>query len=201
MEFKRTTLYSKFEESGFELVINSDDVRDMIRNTYLHDQQSLYIVTSEGNYEDSKFFHFGIIPDRIKKIEKAYNSGHTIIIKELENWNEAIQKRCNEFENATNVHLYQTPQNGTGFGWHTDDRDVYIYMQIGEKCFEVEEPDQTIKRYELKPGSRLFIPYGAKHRALPTLAPSVHLGFGVWPRNTTIKKDYEIFPINIEISL
>jgi mannose-6-phosphate isomerase-like protein (cupin superfamily) len=142
-----------------------------------------------------------MIPDRIKLLEQSYNSGHTIVIKDLENWNTKIKDKCNFFKVSTNVHLYLSPAAGTAFDWHTDDRDVFVFMQKGSKKFEVEEIDGTISNYLLTEGTSLFIPYGAKHKASPTGNSSVHLSFGVWPQSMTIKSQYEKFQIPLEIQL
>lgn len=201
MEFIRTNKYSHFIESGFPLLLEELELSDMLKNEFLHDLHSHFIVTKDGNYEDSRFLHFGLVPERMDQLVKAYRDGHTLVIKDLENWNFKIQSRCKEFSHSTNVHLYLSPPNGTGFGWHTDDRDVYIFMQRGCKTFEVEEPDNSIKQYELAEGSRLYIPYGAKHRAIANSRASLHLGFGVWPQDITIQQQYKNFPIDLEIEL
>src|SRR5687768_13556196 len=120
MQFKRTDFFSSFKETGHALLISPDEVQEMIRNTYLHDQRSLYIVTPGGDYDDSRSFIWGLVPARIKHIEAAYKAGQTIIIKDLEHWNERIADQCSTFQRPTNVHLYLSPPNGTGFGWHAD---------------------------------------------------------------------------------
>lgn len=194
MEYK-----SLFHESGYELLITQAETIQMLTNLHLHDQRAFFIVTPEGNYDDSKQFHFGIVPERIKKLEAAFNSGHTIIIKEVENWNEKIISRCQDFGRSTNVHLYLSPAHGTGFDWHTDDRDVWIYMQSGEKSLEIEAEGKVLQ-YRLRPGSGLHIPFGVKHRALPSHVPSIHLSFGIWPGEMTIQKQYSSFPVEVKLN-
>lgn len=196
--FNRIDQKKSFHETGHELLIRSDDISRMLQNTYLHDLKSHFIVTKDGSYEDKKPFIFGIAPDRIKLLEEAYQKGLTILIKDLENWNENIQAKCRSLGSSTNTHLYLTPENGSSFDWHTDDRDVYVYLQKGEKKFQVEESDGYVSTYVLRPGSLLFIPYGAKHRA-EVSGPSVHLSFGVWPEGKTIRELYESF--NLPLTL
>jgi cupin superfamily acireductone dioxygenase involved in methionine salvage len=198
MEFKRANIHSKLDSGP--ILITPSDTEEMIKNIYLHEQRSFFIVTAEGDYDDSRIFNYGIIPDKIKQIESAFKSGKTIIIKEVEFWNQVVINECKSFGQPTNVHLYMTPKKGTTFGWHSDDRDVYIYMQCGEKTFEVEEPDHKISTYKLKAGSRLYIPYGAKHRALQGEHTSIHLGFGVWKENICIQNEYESFPIDVSLN-
>lgn len=200
MEFKnRQKLTSKLMPFGKKL-IDKVGVLDAMRNEYLHDIHSHFIVNKEGNYDDT-VFNRGLVPERIEELEKAYKGGSTIVVKEMENWNPAIMRRCREFKSYVDVHMYVTPGNGTTFDWHTDDKHVYIHMQIGEKLFEVEEPDGTISSYLLKAGDLLFIPYGAKHRALANSVSSVHLGFGVWPEQVSIQNTYATFDVEVEIEL
>jgi len=203
MEFEASKDYSSFIKNHKDenIFIDSSDVSAMLRNLYLHDLHSHFIVTPDGTYEDSRSMNGGIIPGRIEALEEAHLSGSTIVIKDLENWNEAIKNKCIELGGLANVHLYLTPANGSGFDWHSDDRDVYIHGQIGKKSFLVKEPDGDISSYLIEKGDILFIPYGAKHKALATETASVHLSFGVWPKSMTIKSSFDVFevPFNLNI--
>lgn len=203
MEFKRTNDFSKLWKVPVAetKLMDDTDILNMLRNEYLHDMHSHFIVSGEGRYDDTRNFEYGIVPDRIKRLEEAYNNGHTIVIKEIETWNQKIIDKCASFQAPTNVHLYLSPANATGFGWHTDDRDVFVIIQKGEKLFEVEEPDGTMNNYRLKEGNILFIPYGARHRAVAEAIPSIHLSFGVWPKNMTINQQYGIFDMPINLNL
>ncbi|MCM2349477.1 MAG: cupin domain-containing protein [Bacteriovoracaceae bacterium] len=203
MEFKRTDDFSQLWEKPINetRLMEDGDILNMLRNEYLHDMHSHFIVTGEGTYDDTRCFEYGIVPERIKRLEEAYQAGHTIVIKEIETWNEKIIKKCASFSAPTNVHLYLSPARATGFGWHTDDRDVYVLIQKGEKLFEVEEPDLSISTYRVKEGNILFIPYGARHRAVAENIASIHLSFGVWPKNMTINQQYGIFDMPISLKL
>lgn len=203
MEFKRTEEYSQIWQKPLSetKLMDESDIMNMLRNEYLHDMHSHFIVTGEGTYDDTRIFEYGIVPDRIKRLEEAYQRGHTIVIKEIETWNSKIIEKCASFGAPTNVHLYLSPPQATGFGWHTDDRDVYVIVQKGEKLFEVEEPDLSISTYRVREGNILFIPYGARHRAAAEDIASIHLSFGVWPKNMTISQQYSIFDMPIAIQL
>ena len=203
MEFKRTNDFSKVWEAPLleTKLMDETDILNMLRNEYLHDMHSHFIVSGEGRYDDTRNFEYGIVPDRIKKLEEAYQNGQTIVIKEIETWNQKIIDKCASFQAPTNVHLYLSPARATGFGWHTDDRDVFVIVQMGEKLFEVEEPDASMSTYRLKEGQILFIPYGARHRAIAENIPSIHLSFGVWPKNMTINQQYGIFDMPIKLNL
>lgn len=201
MEFKRKNCFSSFKEKVHLPIICEDDITSMLSNEFLLEQRAHYIVTFENTYDDSKTFQHAFAPDRVKLLESSYLSGQTIVIKEVENWNHAIQRKCQTLEGTPNVHLYLCPSNGTSFGWHADDRDVYILMQKGEKLFEIEEPDLSVSRYVLTEGSELFIPYGAKHRAIASNKASIHLSFGIWPEGVNIRDSYASLPIPINLPL
>lgn len=203
MEFNRRGISSEIWKGVYSeaSLVTREDVIKSFQNEYLHDQHSHFIVAEEGKYDDTRAFIYGIVPDRIKKLEEAYNDGKTIVVKEMENWNEQIKKRCREFSGFTDVHMYVSPAGATGFGWHTDDKDVYVHMQVGRKSFEVEEPDGKISSYTVEAGDVLFIPYGARHRAIAAETSSIHLGFGVWPKDISIEEEYTTFPIEVNIEL
>ena len=203
MEFKARDIESELWKKVYEpeTFITRDEVLMALRNEFLHDQHSHFIVTGEGTYDDTRVFNYGIVPDRINRLEEAYNEGKTIVVKEMENWNPEIQKRCDAYPRYCDVHMYVSPAGATGFGWHTDDKDVYVHMQFGKKNFEVEEPNGKISKYLLEAGDVLFIPYGSRHRAFAGESSSVHLGFGVWPENLCTRDEYENFDMEIDIKL
>jgi len=203
MEFKASKEFSKLikNDDGALKLLSREDITLILQNVYLHDIHAHFIVSPDGTYDDTLSGSTGITPGKIEKLERAYKSGCTLVVKDVENWNEKIIKRCEEFDGATNVHLYLSPENGSGFGWHCDDRDVYVHGQMGTKTFRVKEPDGTISQYKISEDDLLFIPYGAKHEALANERPSVHLSFGVWPKRMTIKNQYENFQIPINLGL
>jgi hypothetical protein len=178
------------------------DITKILSNEFLHDQHSHFIIEKDGLYNDSHDFQFGLIPDRIKQLEESYREGKSIIVKEIENWNEPMIDRCAKFGRPTNVHLYITGPQGSALSWHTDDRDVHVYMQAGTKSFETKNELGQVQQHQLEKGMGLFIPYGVEHRAIPTETGSIHLGFGVWPENLTISDSYESLgiPIDLEIA-
>ena len=195
MEFKRRDEWSQlFKGVNTDRLITKEEVKLALTNEYLHDQHSHFIVSGKGEYDDTRSFIYGLPLDRIKHLSDAYNSGKTIVVKEMENWNENIIRQCQLYPRYTDVHMYVSPVGATGFGWHTDDKDVFVHMQIGQKTFEVEEPDGTVSSHALEAGDVLFIPYGARHRAFAGACSSVHLGFGVWPDKVAIRDEYFNFP-------
>ncbi len=176
MLFRTNTNFSRFKKAEHSSIISSTDVELMLKNEYLRDKKAIFHV---DNDQSSK-----------PLTSELLDISQTIIIKELEFWNKKVSTLASQFSSSTNVHLYYSPPFATAFDWHADDRDVYIVLQKGEKLFEVEEPDQSISRYLLTEGSELFIPYGAKHRAHTTDVLSIHLSFGIWPKDLFIESDY-----------
>lgn len=201
MEFKPQGEFSKLISARHQPMVNINDVSEMICNEYLMVQRAHHIVVFENTYDDSLLAQYGSIPDRIKKIEQAFNQSQTIVIKELEHWSSAIENTSNQLGAGANVHLYFSPVKGTSFGWHQDDRDVFILMQLGQKTIEVEEIDGSLSVHHLKPGFELYIPYGLKHRALPSDVVSIHLSFGYWPKGVSIKSSYPSIPLELDFKL
>ena len=164
----RTYQCVAYEADDARVVLEGQDIIRILSNEFLHDQHSHFIIEKNGLYDDSHEFQFGLIPDRIRRLEHAYNDGKSIIVKEIEHWNEKIVRQCAMFDRPTNVHLYMTGPHGTALDWHTDDRDVYVHMQAGTKVFEVKDAKGDVTSYRLTKGMGLFIPYGVEHRAMPT---------------------------------
>lgn len=198
MEFKPGNIPSKLV-NNVERLLEDEEIYQIFSNEFLHDIGSFYIVEPDGTYRDDIKFSYSTAVLKMKQLEEAYNNGLTLLVKNLENWNEKIQKRCRELGDSTNVHMYISPGGGSGFDWHKDDRDVYVHMQKGQKHFEVKEPDGKISSYDLTENTCLYMPYAILHKASAGAEPSVHLSFGTWPIGMTIQKQYQTidFPIKL----
>jgi len=80
------------------------------------------------------------------------------------------------------INSYITPGFATGKVPHTDDHDVFVLQQGGEKLWTLFDDDmrETIQEVTLKPGSVLYIPQGVPHCARSVSAdPSLHLAVSV----------------------
>ena len=107
-----------------------------------------------------------------------FKTGHTLIVKNLENYNENIIKRASEFGEGTNVHMYLVPSGGEdSFDYHQDDRDVFVHLVSGSKKFKIKD-SYGEKEHHLWAGDELFLKKGTLHKAIPTGA-SCLLSFGV----------------------
>lgn len=190
MEFSNRGEFARIVVTDKEPLISQGELSLITRNSYLHDISSFFIIEKNGTYRDDEKFDYSTALYRAIKIEQAFKQGHTILVKNLEKWNQAIVDKCNELGGDINVHLYASPAAGSGFGWHSDDRDVYVYLQFGSKKFEVRQPDGVEQSFLLTPGSCLYIPYGVKHRGISENVDSLHLSFGRWPSQMTIRETY-----------
>lgn len=198
MEFKPVHFAYAFEKVATPL-LEAQELSRILRSTYLHDLSSFYIVEHDGTYVDDERFTYGDPVYRALEIQHRFERGHTILIKNLEHWNAPIVRECQRLGGDTNVHLYASPAGGSAFDWHADDRDVYIYVQQGQKKFQLRSATGAVETFVVGPGERLFIPYGVQHRASAQDGASVHLSFGRWPAGMTVTETYPA--LEIEASL
>lgn len=194
MEFKPRT-HAFALQSAPTALLAPGELAQILRNAYLHDLGSFYVVEKDGTYLDDERFTFGDPAYKVVQLQHRFELGHTLLIKNLEHWNSAIVAECRRLGGAVNVHLYASPAGGSAFDWHADDRDVYIYMQQGHKTFQLRTAAGEIETLVVAPGQRLFIPYGVQHRAFAQEVPSVHLSFGQWPSDMSIAETYEALPL------
>lgn len=198
MEFKPSPRPHVFEDCP-TVMLAPGELSKILQNSYLHDLSSFYIVEKDGTYVDDERFTYGDPVYKALQVQHRFEAGHTILIKNLEHWSNAIAEECQRIGGDTNVHLYASPAGGSAFDWHADDRDVYIYMQHGQKKFQLRTSSGEIETFIVVPGKRLFIPYGVQHRAFAHEASSVHLSFGRWPENMTVSETYPALDITAHL--
>lgn len=198
MEFKPVHFAYALEKVATSL-LEAQELSRILRSSYLHDLSSFYIVEHDGTYVDDERFTYGDPVYRALEIQHRFERGHTILIKNLEHWNAPIVRECQRLGGDANVHLYASPAGGSAFDWHADDRDVYIYVQQGQKKFQLRSATGAVETFVVGPGERLFIPYGVQHRASAQDGASVHLSFGRWPAGMTVTETYPA--LEIEASL
>ena len=110
-------------------------------------------------------------------IRQAYLNGQTIIVKNLENYNEEIRRQSVSLGRDVSVHLYLVPPHGSdSFDFHIDDTDVWLKMLYGEKKIFCKKA-MGIEEHYLTPENELFIKKGIYHKAQPSGA-SCMLSFG-----------------------
>jgi hypothetical protein len=111
----------------------------------------------------------------------AYAAGQTLVIRGLENYNEAIANYARSLGHGVDVHCFLVPEKGgTAFGMHTDERDVVIHRVYGDKDYEIIRDGVTLT-YHMSYDQGLLIKCGEQHRAV-LKGPSAILSFGI-PEN------------------
>ncbi len=201
MEFRSRGLPARLLEQPSDVfagLLKPTELRDILCNEYLHDLKSFFIVEADGSYRDDGTQFDCDVSARIRLIESALEKRRTILVKNLEAWNRAIVSACRRLGPNTNVHAYLSPPGGTGFDWHTDDRDVFIVMLQGSKRLLARDPNGAVQDYDLRAGDVLHLPYGTPHKAESLGTASAHLSFGVWPESLFIGETYQnyAFPVS-----
>lgn len=166
-------------------LLSKKDIEDIFSSSFFYENECLYIIDKETKtYQTDKAYKNFL--EYAGAVRRAFLSGHTIIVKNLEKYNSAIQKKCFELGENVDVHMYLVPPEGTSsFDYHVDDRDVWVHMVYGKKEFHIREPNNE-KVTHLSPGDFLFISKGTEHKAVPHGA-SCLLSFGIAPKPLTYK--------------
>lgn len=158
-------------------LLNIQDISDIFNDGELLEKESFFILDKKTKeYNTIKKFQTYI--ETANEVREAFKSGHTIIVKNLENYNEKIRLACASLGRDVDVHMYLVPENGSdSFEFHKDDREVYVSMVYGEKEFIFKNEDFNISHY-LRKGDTLHIPLGTIHKAIPK-GKSCLLSFGI----------------------
>ena len=165
----------------FTSLLTKEEINNLFYNYDLFLNNSFYIIdkkTKEYN-EDN---HTPDFKTHVEKLKKASSEGCTIVVKNMENFNNKIKEIAEELGHGTDTHLYLVFNSTTGdsFGWHTDDRSVWVKMIYGEKLFGIKSyANETmfINYIRIKDNECLFI--GKKeHKAIP-MGISAMLSFGL----------------------
>jgi ribosomal protein L16 Arg81 hydroxylase len=128
-------------------------------------------------------------PPSHAKARELYAQGYTLVIRRSEAHDPELARLARgfgaDFGAAVNVHIYATPPQMSGFGWHYDPEDVFIVQTHGTKEYllrkntvhpwPILETMPRDQRYEregmpvfsclLSEGDWLYIPTGWWHQA------------------------------------
>ena len=120
---------------------------------------------------------------------RLFDDGYTVLVRHAERCHAEIAELAADFArdfcSAVDVHIYCTPANQHGFGWHYDAEDVFILQAAGSKEYSLRKntvnPWPVVEalphdmRYEreimplsrclLSAGDWLYIPHGYWHKA------------------------------------
>jgi 50S ribosomal protein L16 3-hydroxylase len=137
------------------------------------------------------------------EVKRLFGEGHTLVIRNAGKHDPELGRIADgfhrDFEAEVNVHVYCTPPQRSGFGWHYDPEDVFILQTHGAKEYRLRK--NTVNpwpllaqmpkdlRYELesmplwscvlRPGDWLYIPTGWWHSARGVEGDSITLAVGL----------------------
>jgi hypothetical protein len=162
-------------------LLTKDEINGIIYDYDLYLSNSFYVIDKiskeyNENYRASDF------KTHVEILQKASREGCTIVIKNMENFNNEIKEAAEELGSGTDCHLYLVfnQEAGDSFGWHIDDRAVWIKMLYGQKMFGIRSQANETKFEDfikVKEGQCLYIGF-KEHRATP-MGPSAMLSFGL----------------------
>lgn len=158
-------------------LLSPKDIETIFSSGYLYEKASFFIIDrSTKTYRTD--FHGESFQQRATALKEAYLSGHTIIVKNLEDFNSKIFAKVLELGRGTDVHMYLTPRDGgISFDFHVDDCDVLLKVIFGEKIFEIKSHNEIVTRHILGIGDEFFLKGGTVHRAIAS-GVSCLLSFG-----------------------
>ncbi len=158
-------------------LLSPEDLLSIFSCGKLYEQSSFHYIEKDKTYDvgrdKSNFLN------EAQLIFDKYQQGHTIIVKNLDSFNESIRTRAATLGKEVDVHMYLVPPNGSdSFPYHTDDRDVVVHMVFGEKTFYLKDSKGVESKHELKVGDELSIKKEVLHKAVPR-GGSCLLSFGI----------------------
>ena len=72
-----------------------------------------------------------------------FDQGHTLVIRHAERHDAELARIAEgffkDFAAEVNVHVYCTPPQRSGFGWHYDPEDVFIVQTHGAKEYQLRK--------------------------------------------------------------
>lgn len=145
----------------------------------------------------------GDLPIPFSRALSLYEEGYTITIRHAEQAHPELKKLGDAFYDAfrgeINLHLYCTPGNEFGFGWHYDSEDVFILQTEGVKEYSLrkntvnpwplrgavprdmkyERESSPEMRCTLSAGDWLYVPNGWWHMG-KAKEPAVSIAVGIY---------------------
>jgi ribosomal protein L16 Arg81 hydroxylase len=142
-------------------------------------------------------------PTTADEARQVLAGGYTIGIRHAQNLDPSLATLAGEFIEAfaapIDIHVYCTPANHTGFGWHYDAEEVFILQLRGSKVWSLrkntvnpwplvetlpadmryEREIMPLVRCNLAAGDWLYIPGGYWHMTQAGADESVSLSVGV----------------------
>lgn len=161
---------------GYMPLLSKLEISQIFNDGHLLELASFHIIDKDTKTYDVNRVR-GSFLEEARFVRNAYLSGHTIIVKNVENYNEQIRLKAASLGRDVTVHLYLVPPQGKdSFDFHIDDSDVWLKMLYGKKDIYCKTPE-GVEKYSLTDDSELFIKQGVFHKAEPQGA-SCMLSFG-----------------------
>lgn len=147
-------------------------------------------------------------PDSLEEAQRLHGEGYTLVIRHVERHDPRLKALAEgfaaDFRGVVNIHLYCTPGEQHGFGWHYDAEDVFIVQTSGRKDYALrkntvnpwplvetlpadmkfEREIMPVMKCQLAAGDWLYIPAGYWHVATAA-EPALSLAIGVLPPAAT----------------
>lgn len=165
-------------------LLTKQDVDDILNSSYFYETNKISIVEEKGYDTDPKDIPY---VEFMKQVKAAYDSGKTIVVKGLENYNEKIASYCRWLGVGVDAHMYVTPRDGTTFGWHRDDTDVIVQRVYGDKKLLIQRDGFELP-YEISDLHGIFIRQGELHKAIP-IGESCIISVGI-PMNVQVRRKW-----------
>lgn len=184
------------ERSGWELIehlLNSEE-------------PDVMVVKAGRRWEESRTPGIG-------EARELHGDGYTLLFRHAEKQdaelNRFAQSFAQEFLGSVDVHLYCTPGDSFGFGWHYDVEDVFILQLEGTKEYSLrkntvnpwpvlenmpadlryEREIMPLMKCELAAGDWLYIPHGYWHMG-EAKTDAISLAIGVMSTTALDVLDY-----------
>ena len=127
-------------------LLNPEEIIQIFSCGELYDKASFYFIEKDTEtYKVDRDKSNFLLESEF--IYQKYKDGHTIIVKNLKNYNKTIRKKCAELGKDVDVHMYLVPPNGTdSFPYHRDERDVVVHLVHGEKIFYIKDETGEITK-------------------------------------------------------
>lgn len=137
-----------------------------------------------------------------EQARELFSEGCTILVRSAEKHDRGLSKLAKgfkkDFHAPVNVHLYFTPAQRYGFGWHYDAEEVFLLQVHGSKEYSLrkntvnpwpvvetiprdmkyEQESSPIMTCHLEAGDWLYLPTGYWHKGIAT-SDSITIAVGV----------------------
>ncbi len=144
----------------------------------------------------------GSEPITYDRVRQLHAEGYTLVIRHAERQHAPLAQVASEFtavfQAPVNIHIYCTPDEQHGFGWHYDAEDVFIVQTEGSKEYSLrkntvnpwpladtlpanmryEREISPLMKCRLEAGDWLYLPTGYWHKGQASQA-AISLAIGV----------------------